>query len=110
MGLSESEVRARGIEALTAKRQMEDVGRAYERGETQGFMKVIVDAQTKRILGAAILGLNGDEVVHAVLDVMAAGAPYTAISRTMHIHPTVAEYLPTLLGDLEPLAEKRAAA
>ena len=105
VGMSEHEVRAKGIKALTAKRLMEDVGRAYERGETQGFMKVIVDAQTKRILGAAILGIGGDEVVHAVLDVMAAGAPYTAISRTMHIHPTVAEYLPTLLGDLQPLAE-----
>ena len=110
VGMSEHEVRAQGIKALTAKRLMEDVGRAYERGETQGFMKVIVDAQSKRILGAAILGIGGDEVVHAVLDVMAAAAPYTAISRTMHIHPTVAEYLPTLLGDLQPLAGQRAAA
>ncbi len=66
-------------------------------------MKVVVDAATKKMLGAAMLGLSGDEVVHAFLDVMAAGAPYTAISRTMHIHPTVAEYLPTLLGDLEAL-------
>jgi pyruvate/2-oxoglutarate dehydrogenase complex dihydrolipoamide dehydrogenase (E3) component len=82
---------------------MSAVGRARERGETQGFMKVVVEADTKKILGAAILGINGDEVVHAFLDVMAAGAPYTAISRTVHIHPTVSEYLPTLLGDLKPM-------
>jgi pyruvate/2-oxoglutarate dehydrogenase complex dihydrolipoamide dehydrogenase (E3) component len=102
-GMTEHEVRAKGIRALAAKRMMASVGRARERGETLGFMKVVVDAATGKVLGAAILGLNGDEVVHAVLDVMAAGAPYTAISRTMHIHPTVAEYLPTLLGELEPL-------
>jgi pyruvate/2-oxoglutarate dehydrogenase complex dihydrolipoamide dehydrogenase (E3) component len=66
-------------------------------------MKVVVDAQTKHILGAALLGIGGDEVVHALLDVMASGQPYTAISRTMHIHPTVSEYLPTLLNDLKPL-------
>jgi pyruvate/2-oxoglutarate dehydrogenase complex dihydrolipoamide dehydrogenase (E3) component len=104
VGMTEHEVRAKGIKALTAKRMMTSVGRARERGEMQGFMKVVVDATTEQVLGAAILGLGGDEVVHAFLDVMAAGAPYTAISRTVHIHPTVAEYLPTLLGDLEPLA------
>jgi pyruvate/2-oxoglutarate dehydrogenase complex dihydrolipoamide dehydrogenase (E3) component len=102
--MTEREVRAKGIKALTAKRMMTTVGRARERGETLGFMKVVVDAATKKVLGAAILGLAGDEAVHAFLDVMAAGAPYTAISRTMHIHPTVAEYLPTLLEDLQPLA------
>jgi len=104
VGMTEREVRAKGIKALTAKRMMTTVGRARERGETLGFMKVVVDAATKKVLGAAILGLAGDEAVHAFLDVMAAGAPYTAISRTMHIHPTVAEYLPTLLEDLQPLA------
>lgn len=104
VGMTEREVRSKGIKALTAKRTMRSVGRARERGETLGFMKVAVDAATKKVLGAAILGLGGDEVVHAFLDVMAAGAPYTAISRTVHIHPTVAEYLPTLLGDLKPLA------
>jgi pyruvate/2-oxoglutarate dehydrogenase complex dihydrolipoamide dehydrogenase (E3) component len=103
VGLSESEVRAQGISALTAKLTMESVGRAYERGETLGFMKVIINAETKRILGAAILGIEGDEVVHAFLDVMAANAPYTAISRAVHIHPTVSEYLPVLLSDLQPL-------
>ena len=104
VGMTEREVRAKGIKALAAKRMMTTVGRARERGETLGFMKVVVDAATKKVLGAAILGLAGDEAVHAFLDVMAAGAPYTAISRTMHIHPTVAEYLPTLLEDLQPLA------
>ena len=83
---------------------MQRVGRAREAGETQGFMKVLVDAQTQRLLGAAILGLNGDEVVHSLLDIMAADRPYTAIARTMHIHPTVSELVPTLLQQLKPLA------
>jgi pyruvate/2-oxoglutarate dehydrogenase complex dihydrolipoamide dehydrogenase (E3) component len=104
VGMTEREVRANGIKALAAKRMMASIGRARERGETLGFMKVVVDAVTKKMLGAAILGLGGDEVIHAFIDVMAAGAPYTAISRAVHIHPTVAEYLPTLLADLEPLA------
>jgi len=82
---------------------MEKVGRAVEKGETQGFMKIVVDAETRRILGAAILGVEGDEVIHAVLDVMYARAPYTVLQRAMHIHPTVAELLPTLLGSLKPL-------
>jgi pyruvate/2-oxoglutarate dehydrogenase complex dihydrolipoamide dehydrogenase (E3) component len=83
---------------------MSSVGRARERGETQGFMKVVVDAETRKILGVGILGIGGDEVVHAFLDVMYAEAPYTVITRAMHIHPTVAEFMPTLLGKLEPLA------
>ena len=103
-GMTEREVRAKGTKALAAKWMMTSVGRARERGETLGFMKVAVDAATKKVLGAAIFGLGGDEVVHAFLDVMAAGAPYTAISRTVHIHPTVAEYLPTMLEELKPLA------
>jgi pyruvate/2-oxoglutarate dehydrogenase complex dihydrolipoamide dehydrogenase (E3) component len=103
VGMTEQEVRQKGLKALYAKKMMTSVGRARERGETKGFMKVVVDAESRRILGAAVLGVNGDEVVHAILDVMAAGLPYTAISRTMHIHPTVAEYLPTLLGELQPI-------
>lgn len=83
---------------------MSSVGRARERGETQGFMKVLVDAESRKILGVGILGIGGDEVVHAFLDVMYAEAPYTVITRAMHIHPTVAEFMPTLLGKLEPLA------
>jgi pyruvate/2-oxoglutarate dehydrogenase complex dihydrolipoamide dehydrogenase (E3) component len=104
VGLTEREVRAAGIKALTTKYAMTSIGRARERGETEGFMKILVDAATKKILGAALLGLAGDEVVHCLLDVMSAGAPYTAISRAVHIHPTVAEYLPTMLGELKPLA------
>jgi pyruvate/2-oxoglutarate dehydrogenase complex dihydrolipoamide dehydrogenase (E3) component len=104
VGMTEKEVKAKGIKALAAKRMMTSIGRARERGETRGFMKVVVEAESKKILGAAILGLNGDEVVHAFIDIMSVGAPYTAISRTMHIHPTVAEYLPTLLEDLQPLS------
>ncbi len=103
VGLTEREVRASGIPALKATLPMKSVGRAREWSETQGFMKVLVGAESKRILGAAILGMGGDEVVHAFLDVMYADAPYTVIQEAMHIHPTVAEYLPTLLGNLEPL-------
>ena len=82
---------------------MARVGRARERGETQGFMQVLVDAETKKILGAALLGIEADEAIHAIIDVMAAGAPYTVITRAVHIHPTVAELIPTLLGNLQPL-------
>lgn len=103
VGMSEREVRASGRSALIGKMPMTRVGRAKERGETLGFMKVIVDAETKRILGAALLGLNGDEVVHSLLDIMYADAPYTVISRAMHIHPTVTELIPTLLQNLKPL-------
>jgi pyruvate/2-oxoglutarate dehydrogenase complex dihydrolipoamide dehydrogenase (E3) component len=102
-GMTEREVRAAGRPALIGKMPMTRVGRARERGETQGFMKVLVDAQTKRILGAALLGLNGDEIVHSILDIMYADAPYTVIQRAMHIHPTVTELIPTLLEDLTPL-------
>jgi pyruvate/2-oxoglutarate dehydrogenase complex dihydrolipoamide dehydrogenase (E3) component len=104
VGLTEREVRASGRKALVARMPMTRVGRARERGETQGFMKVLVDAESRLILGAAILGIGGDEVVHTLLDVMYAGAPYTVIQRAMHIHPTVSELVPTLLGDLQPLS------
>jgi pyruvate/2-oxoglutarate dehydrogenase complex dihydrolipoamide dehydrogenase (E3) component len=83
---------------------MSRVGRAAEKGETQGFMKISVDAQTQHILGAAILGTGGDEVIHVLLDVMYAKAPYTLVQRAMHIHPTVAEFLPVVLSKLEPVA------
>ncbi|HEY9024211.1 MAG TPA: mercuric reductase, partial [Burkholderiaceae bacterium] len=104
IGINETEARESGRKALVAKMPMQRVGRAREAGETQGFMKVLVDADTKLLLGAAIIGLNGDEVVHGLLDVMAAKQPYTAISRTMHIHPTVSELVPTLLQQLKPLS------
>ena len=103
VGMTEAEVRTSGRAARVGVRPMTKVGRAVEKGETQGFMKVVVDAQTGEILGAAILGTGGDEVVHAILDVMYARAPYTLIQRAMHIHPTVSELVPTLLGDLKPL-------
>jgi pyruvate/2-oxoglutarate dehydrogenase complex dihydrolipoamide dehydrogenase (E3) component len=102
-GMSEAEVRRSGRRALVARRPMEKVGRAVEKGETAGFLKVHVDAETKRVLGAAFLGIEADEVVHVVLDVMYAGAPCTVIERAMHIHPTVAELVPTLLQGLRPL-------
>ena len=102
-GMTVDQVRASGRKALVGKRPMTRVGRAVEKGETQGFMKVVVDADTEEILGAAILGVGGDEVIHAILDIMSAKKPYTAISRTMHIHPTVSELVPTMLQELTPL-------
>ena len=105
--MTEREVRASGRKALIAKMAMSRVGRARERSETKGFMKVLIDAETKKILGAAILGIGGDEIVHSLLDVMYADAAYTVIKRAVHIHPTVTELIPTMLGDLRPL-EKRA--
>jgi pyruvate/2-oxoglutarate dehydrogenase complex dihydrolipoamide dehydrogenase (E3) component len=102
-GMTVSQVRASGRKALVGKRPMTRVGRAVEKGETQGFMKVVVDAETDEILGAAILGVGGDEAIHAILDVMSAKAPYTTLSRTMHIHPTVSELIPTMLQEMSPL-------
>ncbi|HSW19915.1 MAG TPA: mercuric reductase, partial [Ramlibacter sp.] len=107
VGINEADARAlmgTGRKILRAKMPMQRVGRAREAGETQGFMKVLVDADTQRLLGAAILGLNGDEVVHSLLDVMASDRAYTVVSRAMHIHPTVSELVPTLLQQLKPLA------
>jgi pyruvate/2-oxoglutarate dehydrogenase complex dihydrolipoamide dehydrogenase (E3) component len=103
-GMNETEARNSGKKVLLGKMPMTRVGRAREAGETQGFMKVLVDADSKQLLGAAIFGLNGDEVVHSLLDVMYAKKPYTTIQRAMHIHPTVSELVPTLLGDLKPLS------
>ena len=103
VGMTEAQVRASGRQALVAKRPMTKVGRAIEKGETQGFMKAMVDAETQEILGAAILGVGGDEAIHAILDVMYARAPYTLIQRAVHIHPTVSELIPTMLADLKPL-------
>jgi pyruvate/2-oxoglutarate dehydrogenase complex dihydrolipoamide dehydrogenase (E3) component len=104
VGLTERQVRESGRPALVGKRMMTRVGRAREFGETQGFMKVLVDAESERILGAAILGLSGDEAIHCIIDVMNADLPYTAITRSVHIHPTVAELIPTVLDDLKPLS------
>ncbi len=103
-GMTDAEIRKTGRAALTVKHPMSKVGRAIEKGEKQGFIKVTVDKETKQILGAAILGTGGDEVVQVLLDVMYAKAPYTVVQRAMHIHPTVAEFLPTVLSKLEPLA------
>ena len=103
IGMTETEARATGRKLLRATMPMQRVGRAREASETQGFMKVLVDADTSRLVGAAILGLNGDEVVQSLLDVMAADQPYTVISRAVHIHPTVTELVPTLLQQLRPI-------
>ncbi|MGH9596396.1 MAG: FAD-containing oxidoreductase [Edaphobacter sp.] len=103
VGLTEAEVRKSGKPALIGTRAMTRVSRAIEKGETEGFMKVLVDATTKQILGASILGTSGDEAVHCIIDTMYAKAPYTNIQRAVHIHPTVSELIPTVLGDLKPL-------
>ncbi len=102
VGMTEQQVRDSGRAALIGKMMMARVARARERSETQGFMKVLIDAETRKILGAAILGIGGDEIIHSILDVMYADAPYTVIQRAMHIHPTVTELIPTMLGDLKP--------
>jgi pyruvate/2-oxoglutarate dehydrogenase complex dihydrolipoamide dehydrogenase (E3) component len=101
-GMTETEARKSGRRLLVGKRPMTRVSRAVEKGETLGFMKAVVDADSKAILGAAILGVGGDEVIHSILDVMYTKSPYTVIQRAMHIHPTVSELVPTLLGELEP--------
>ena len=106
VGITEAEALERGGNLLVGKLPMSSVGRAREAGQTQGFMKVIVDADSERILGAAILGLSGDEAIHCITDVMYADAPYTVIQRAVHIHPTVAELIPTMLGELEPLEDR----
>ena len=103
-GMTDAEIRKSGRSALATKYPMSRVSRAIEKGETQGFIKISVDAETKHILGAAILGTGGDEVVHVLLDLMYAQAPYTVLQRAMHIHPTVAEFLPTVLSKLEPFS------
>jgi pyruvate/2-oxoglutarate dehydrogenase complex dihydrolipoamide dehydrogenase (E3) component len=105
VGMTEAEVRKSGRKALVGKRPMTKVARAIEKGETQGFMKIVVDAATLEILGAGILGVGGDEAIHSILDVMYAKAPYTVIQRAVHIHPTVSELIPTMLGELQPLAK-----
>ncbi len=102
-GLTEAQVRQSRRRALVGRRPMTRVGRAVEKGETRGFMKIIVDAENKQILGAAILGTGGDEVIHCILDLMYAKAPYTVMQRAMHIHPTVSELLPTILGELKEM-------
>jgi pyruvate/2-oxoglutarate dehydrogenase complex dihydrolipoamide dehydrogenase (E3) component len=104
VGMNEAEAKASGKKVLKGVLPMTRVGRARERGETQGFMKVLVDAESKLILGASLLGIEADEVVQSILHVMAAKQPYTLITRTMHIHPTVSELLPSLFTDLQPLS------
>jgi pyruvate/2-oxoglutarate dehydrogenase complex dihydrolipoamide dehydrogenase (E3) component len=102
-GMTEADVRESGRRALIGKIAMEDVSRAFEKGETEGFMKLLVDAGTKEFLGASFLGTSGDEAIHCILDAMYAKAPYTVLRHAMHIHPTIAEFIPSILDDLTPL-------
>jgi pyruvate/2-oxoglutarate dehydrogenase complex dihydrolipoamide dehydrogenase (E3) component len=103
-GMTEADAVRSGRKVRVGKRTMKRVGRAVEKGETQGLMKIVVDAQSEEILGAAILGTGGDEAIHCILDTMYAKAPYSVLKRAMHIHPTVSELIPTILGELEPSA------
>ncbi|MBP2296444.1 FAD-containing oxidoreductase [Azospirillum rugosum] len=103
VGMTDDAVRKSGRRALVGMRPMTRVGRAVEKGEAQGFMKIVVDADSREILGAAILGPGGDEAIHSVVDMMYAKAPYPTLQRAVHIHPTVSELIPTLLGELKPL-------
>ena len=103
VGLTEAAVRRSGRRALVGTRPMTRVARAIEKGDTRGFMKILVDADSEQILGASILGTGGDEAIHGILDVMAAKARYRVLQRAMHIHPTVSELIPTILGELRPL-------
>jgi pyruvate/2-oxoglutarate dehydrogenase complex dihydrolipoamide dehydrogenase (E3) component len=101
--MTEAEVRKSGRRALIGKRPMTKVARAVEKGEARGFMKILVDAETRQILGAAVLGPGGDEVIHSVLDAMYAKAQDSVVRRAVHIHPTVSELIPTMLGELTKL-------
>ena len=104
VGMTEAAVRKSGRRALIGRRPMTKVARAVEKGEAQGFMKILVDAETRQILGASILGPGGDEAIHSILDVMYAKAPYSVIQRAVHVHPTVSELIPTMLGELTDLS------
>jgi len=103
VGMTETEVRRSGRPAMVGTLEMKRVGRAYERSEMLGFMKILVDKTSERILGASFLGLSGDEVAHSILDLMYANAPYTVLQRAVHIHPTVSEYVPVMIGNLKDL-------
>jgi pyruvate/2-oxoglutarate dehydrogenase complex dihydrolipoamide dehydrogenase (E3) component len=103
VGLSETEAMRTGRKLLVSKHPMTQVGRAIEKGETKGFMKIVADAETKRILGAAILGVGSDEAIHGILDMMNAGAAYPVLQWAVPIHPTVSELISTVLGNLKPL-------
>jgi pyruvate/2-oxoglutarate dehydrogenase complex dihydrolipoamide dehydrogenase (E3) component len=103
VGMTLQEARASGRRVLVGYRPMTKVSRAVEMGETHGFMRALVDADSKQLLGAVIFGAGGDEVVHSLADVMYANAPYTTVSRAVHIHPTISELIPTMLQELQPL-------
>jgi pyruvate/2-oxoglutarate dehydrogenase complex dihydrolipoamide dehydrogenase (E3) component len=101
VGMTETQARASGKRLLIGTRPMSRVGRAIEKGDTRGFMKVIADADSRLILGASILGIEGDEAIHGILDMMNARAPYTTLQWAVPIHPTVSELIPTVIGDMQ---------
>ena len=101
--MSDAEIRTSGRRALVGRRRMTRVGRAVEKGETQGFMKIVADRDTRRILGAAILGTGGDEAIHGIIDMLSTDQPHTAFQHAVPIHPTVSELIPTVVGGLHPV-------
>ena len=101
IGMTETEARRAGRRVLVGKRPMTRVGRAVEKGESQGFMKIVADADSRQILGAAILGTGGDAAVQTLTDAMYARLPYTAVQRGVRIHPTVSELIPTVVGEMK---------
>jgi pyruvate/2-oxoglutarate dehydrogenase complex dihydrolipoamide dehydrogenase (E3) component len=103
VGMTEAQAKESDKNVLIGKRPMSRIARAKEKGETKGFMKILVDADSEKILGAAILGIEGDEIIHSIIDIMYAEEPYTTIRDAVHIHPTVSELIPTMLENLEPL-------
>ena len=103
VGMTEAQARDSDRDVLIGKRSMQRIARAREKGETRGFMKILVDADTEKILGAAILGIEGDEIIHSIIDMMYAKEPFTTIRDAVHIHPTVSELIPTMLENLEPM-------
>src|SRR6202042_292391 len=105
VGLTEHDALAQGHAIRIGSRPMTRVARAAEKGETRGLMKVVVDARSNLILGASILGVGADEAIHSIIDVMAARVPYTTLQNTVHIHPTVSELIPTVLGELGPATD-----
>ncbi|MBD2109707.1 FAD-containing oxidoreductase [Nodosilinea sp. FACHB-13] len=104
VGITEAQARSTGRPLLMGTRPMTKVGRAIEKGETQGLIKIVADAETRRILGAAILGVGGDEAIHGLIDIMTADQPYTTLQKAVPIHPTVSELIPTVVGEMQPLS------
>jgi pyruvate/2-oxoglutarate dehydrogenase complex dihydrolipoamide dehydrogenase (E3) component len=107
VGMNEKEIRKKGIKAKVATMPMSKIARAKEMGETQGHLKIFVDSESEKVLGASFLGARADEYIHSIIDIMYAGASYTVIRDAIHIHPTISELIPTMLQNLKDLDEEK---